>query len=344
MRLQRFGECEVGPVTVVVLGEEPGPRLEVMDLGATTHSLVVTGGDGVRRNVVLGHPTAAHYLGSTAYLGATVGRYANRIAGGAFSLDGRPVRLGVNDRGNTLHGGPDGFDRRLWSVVDGDDTTVLLRLESPDGDQGFPGAVVAEVRYTVLTDAVRIELTASTDAPTVVNLTNHSYFNLRGEGSGSAEGHLLQVQADHFLPVDATGIPLGDLAPVEGTPFDLRTPKRVGDVVRRDHPQLLDARGIDHNVAPDGGGLRRVATLADPETGTTLDLVSDQPGLQVYTGNFLDGSLVGTSGGLYRQGDGIALEPQLFPDSPNHPSFASPVLRPGERYRAVSEWRFGSAG
>jgi aldose 1-epimerase len=341
VRVQPFGECEVGPVSLVTLGGEPGPTLEVMDLGATTHSLVVTGGDGIRRNVVLGHPTAAHYLASTAYLGATVGRYANRIAGGAFSLDGRPVQVGVNDRGNSLHGGPDGFDRRLWTLVDGDETSAVLRLESPDGDQGFPGALVAEVRYAVLPDGVRIELAATTDAPTVVNLTNHTYFNLAGEGSGSAEGHLIQVPADEYLPVDATGIPLGVPAPVDGTPFDLRAPTRVGDVVRRNHPQLRDARGIDHNVAPTGRGSRRVATLTEPTTGTTLDLVSDQPGLQVYTGNFLDGSVLGTSGGLYRQGDGIALEPQVFPDSPNHPSFPSPVLRPGERYTAVSEWRFG---
>jgi aldose 1-epimerase len=340
MRVRPFGECEVGPVRLITLGGEPGPQLEVLDLGATTHRLVVTGGDGVRRNVVLGHPTAAHYLASTAYLGAIVGRYANRIAAGSFSLDGRAVQLAVNDRGNTLHGGPDGFDRRIWTVVDGDDDRVDLRLESPDGDQGFPGGVVAEVRYTVLPDGVRIELSATADAPTVVNLTNHSYFNLAGEGSGTAEDHLLQLPADQYLPVDATGIPLDGPAPVDGTPFDLRTPTRVADAVRRDHPQLRDARGIDHNVVPAGTGFRLVATVSEPTTRTALDLLSDQPGLQVYTGNFLDGSELGTSGSLYRQGDGIALEPQLFPDSPNHPSFASPVLRPGERYTAVSQWRF----
>lgn len=337
-----FGETELGPVHRITVGTPPGPRLRVLDLGGTVQTLEVQGGDGVRRNVVLGHPTAQDYLDSPHYIGGAIGRYANRIAGGRFDLDGVPVQVGAHDRGNHLHGGPDGFDRRTWELVDGDGNTVALRLHSPDGDQGFPGNVTAEVRYTVLDDGVRIDFTATTDAPTLVNLTSHAYVNLNGEGTGTAEDHLLRVDADHYLPVDGTGVPLDGLASVTGTPFDLRTPTAVADVVRTGHPQLRASQGIDHNYAPAGRGFRRVAVLEAPRTRTRMELFSDQPGLQVYTGNFLDGAVLGTGAALYRQGDGIALEPQLFPDSPNRPEFASPVLRAGETYAASLEWRFSA--
>jgi galactose mutarotase-like enzyme len=343
MDSEPFGETELGPVDRITIGAAPGPRLRVLDLGATVQTLEIQCGDGVRRNVVLGHPTAQDYLDSTHYIGAAIGRYANRIAGGRFTLDGVPVQVGVHDRGNHLHGGPDGFDRRTWEVVDRDESSVTFRLHSTDGDQGFPGNVTAEVRYTVLDDGVRIDFTATTDAPTVVNLTSHAYFNLSGEGTGTAEDHLLQVDADHYLPVDETGVPPGGLAPVAGTPFDLRTPTVVADAVRTAHPELRASQGIDHNYAPEGQGLRRVAVLEAPRTRTRMELFSDQPGLQVYTGNFLDGTVPGTGAALYRQGDGIALEPQLFPDSPNHAEFASPVLRAGETYSAAMQWRFSAA-
>jgi aldose 1-epimerase len=181
---------------------------------------------------------------------------------------------------------------------------------------------------------------ATTDATTVVNLTNHAYFNLDGEGAGTIDDHLLTVSADYYTPVDAAGIPVGGHAPVDGTPFDFREPTRIGGAVRREHPQVLDARGIDHNYVVRGQGMRRVAVLESPRTGTRLELHSDKPGLQLYTGNFLDGTRRGTSGGLYRQGDGIAMEPQLFPDSPNRPQWPSAVLRPGEPYRTELQWRF----
>jgi galactose mutarotase-like enzyme len=344
MLIEPHGECELGTVQVITLGTDDGVRLQVLDLGATAHTLHVSGGDGVRRNVLLGHPTPQDRLDSTHYIGATIGRYANRIAGGTFDLDGRTVHVGTNDRGNALHGGPDGFDRRLWEVVEGDDHQVLLRLHSPDGDQGYPGALTAEVRYAVTADRVRVELSATTDAATPVNLTSHAYFNLDGEGSGTAEQHLLEVEAESYLPVDDTGIPTGAPAPVEGTPFDLRRPTVVADAVRRHHPQVAAAQGIDHNLVPVGSGWRRVAVLESPRVRTRMELHTDQEGLQVYTGNFLDGSVTGTGGGLYRQGDGVALEPQLFPDSPNRPAFTSPVLRPGETYRAALEWRFSTTG
>jgi aldose 1-epimerase len=334
----RLGGDGGDEVRLVTIGRAPGIELQVLDLGATVHRLVVTGGDGVRRNVVLGHPTPAEYLDATFYLGGTIGRYANRIASGRFELDGEPVAVGTHDRGHHLHGGPDGFDRRVWSIERHDDTSVELALTSPDGDQGFPGEVRATVTFTVRDDRVDVELTATTTAPTVVNLTSHAYFNLAGEGSGTADDHLLRVAAERYTPVDDTGIPVGEHAPVEGTPFDLREPVVVGDAVRSSHPQVVASSGIDHNFVLDGAGERVVARLDCPATATRLELTSDQPGLQVYTGNFLDGKRRSTSGGLLRQGDGIALEPQLFPDTPNHPEWPSAELRPGQTYRSRLAW------
>lgn len=318
------------------LGSPDGLRLQLSTLGATVHRLDVPCADGPR-NVVLNHREPADRLTSGDYLGGTIGRYANRVAAGRLELDGRVHALRTHDRGNSLHGGPDGFDQRLWSVVESDDTTATLELTSPDGDMGFPGEVVARVAYVVDGDTVRVEMTATTDAPTVVNLTNHAYLNLDG-GGGSIDGHRLAVEASHYTPVDDTGIPLGDHAPVDGTPFDLRAGVLLGEVVRTDHPQFRAARGLDHNLVLDGTGLRTVATLTSTDGSLGLDLRSDQPGLQVYTGNFLDGSHVDDRGRMLRQGDGVALEPQLPPDTPNHPAWPSAVLRPGETYEHVLEW------
>ncbi|KQW48943.1 hypothetical protein ASC77_09505 [Nocardioides sp. Root1257] len=329
-------------VHLLSIGSAPGPVLEVLTLGATAHRLEVAGRDGRRRNVVLGHADAAERLASSDYVGGTIGRYANRIAGGRFVLDDREVVVGVHDRGNSLHGGPDGFDRRLWDVVEHGPDRVVLALVSPDGDQGFPGEVRVLVRYQVSGDRVRIEMEATTDAPTVLNLTNHAYFNLDGEGDGTVDDHLLMVAADEFTPVDATGIPLGGHAPVAGTPFDFRDPAPIGPAVRAEHPQVVDARGVDHNYVVRGEGLRTHAVLVSPRSGIRLELRSDQPGLQVYTGNVLDGTRRSTRGGRYRQGDGIALEPQLFPDSPNRPGWPSARLGPGETYRACLEWGFAA--
>ena len=342
MRSDSFGSTPQGAVQRLSIGSEPGPVLEVLDLGATVHRLWVTGGDGVRRNVVLGHAVPAQYLDSTHYLGGTIGRYANRIAKGTFELDGREVRTEVNDRGNTLHGGPDGFHRRIWTVQDSSDDHVTLGLVSPDGDGGFPGRLEVSVRFETSSDSVAVRFEATSDAATVVNLTSHAYFNLDGEGT--AEEHLLCVPADAYLPIDETGIPSGPPAPVQDTPLDLRRPVRVADSVRSAHPQLVGAAGIDHTFMPQGTGWRLMASLESPRTGTRMELRSDRPGVQVYTGNALDGSVGSTDGGLYRQGDGIALEPQHFPDSPNRPDFESPLLRPGDTYRAALEWRFVALG
>ncbi|WP_210503446.1 aldose epimerase family protein [Nocardioides xinjiangensis] len=338
-----FGRLPDGrDVHLLPIGAAPGVEVEVLTLGATVHRMVVTGGDGERRNVVLGHPDVEERLASGDYVGGTIGRYANRIAAGRFPLAGREVEVRTHDRGNSLHGGPDGFDARLWDVVSHTADEVVLRLVSPDGDQGFPGAVTATARYVVDGDTVRVTMEATTDATTVVNLTNHAYLNLDGEGAGTIDGHLLAVEADEYTPVDATGIPLGGHATVAGTPFDLREPTVLGPALRAEHPQVVAARGIDHDYVVRGTGLRRAAVLSSPVTRTSVEVWSDQPGLQVYTGNFLDGTRRSTSGARYRQGDGIALEPQLFPDSPNRPEWPSPVLEPGETYRSTLEWRFST--
>lgn len=324
----------------VVIGGAPGPELHLLTMGATVHRLVVTGGDGVRRDVSVGLPGAAELLASSDYLGGTIGRYANRIAGGRFDLDGARVELATHDRGNHLHGGPDGFDRRTWDVVTHEPAGVRLRLVSPDGDQGFPGEVTAEAAFSVDGNTVALELTAVTTRPTVVNLTSHAYFNL--DGSGSVDDHLLQVAASTYTPVDETGIPYGDHAPVDGTPFDLRAPARIGDRVRSAHPQVVQARGLDHNLVVDGVGWRPVAVLSSSRSATRMELWSDQPCLQVYTGNFLDGTTVSRDGRLLRQGDGIALEPQLAPDTPNHPAWPTAILRPGEQYNSRMAWVFAA--
>lgn len=324
----------------VVIGGEPGPELHLLDVGASVQRLVVTGGDGVRRDVALGLPDAAAVRASTDFVGGVVGRYANRIAGGRFSLDGREIVLPTNDRGHHLHGGPDGFHRRRWAVIEQGADRVTYELVSPDGDQGYPGTVTARARYVVEGSQVGLELTATTTATTVVNLTSHAYVNLHGRGT--IDEHTLTVPAASYLPVDATAIPLGGEVPVAGTPFDLRNGVELGRVVRSDHAQIRDAHGIDHTYMVDGRGWRRAATLIGPRTGIGMELWSDQPGLQVYTGNSFDGTSRDLEGRLLRQGDGIALEPQLPPDSPNRPGPLSPVLRPGETYRSRIAWLFAT--
>lgn len=315
----------------VVIGRAPGPVLHVLPTGATVQRLEV--GSRRRRNVVLGHATPEDYLVSRDFLGGLIGRYANRIARGRFTLDGVEHRVGTNDRGHALHGGPDGFHRRAWDVVSHTEEEVVLRLESPDGDQGFPGGVSAQVRYAVAGETVEVEMSATTDAPTLVNLTQHTYFSLGGglDGVHDVRDHELRVAAGRYTPTDATAIPVGEHAPVAGTPFDLRAARRLGEA------------GIDHNYVPEGHGLRPVAELTCRRTRLSLVVATDQPGLQVYTGQGLDGSQRSVDGiplGAYA---GVALEPQLAPDSPHHDEsddWPSAVLRPGETYRSVLEWRF----
>ncbi len=336
-----FGSLDDGSeVTAYTLAADArGIELTVLDLGATVARLRMPLRDNDFVDVVLGLATARDYAAPTnPYLGATVGRYANRIADATFTLDGVRHDLAANEGTTCLHGGPGGFHSRQWSLAASDDTSLELRLVSADGDQGFPGEVTAGVRYSVTADSVTIEHVAVTSAPTVVSLTNHAYLNLAGEGT--VDEHRLTVAADGYLPVDARSIPLGHVEPVEGTPFDLRRGAVVGERVAADHPQVRLAGGIDHAFVPSGDGLRPVARLEHPPTGRSLEVSTTQPSVQVYTGQQLDGSLVDRSGRVLEPRSGLALECQAYPDAPNQPAFPSAVLRPDEAYRASTVWRF----
>ena len=337
-----FGALPDGsPVIRYTLSRPGGLTLRVLTYGGIVQSLEVPDALGRVVNVVLGFVSLHGYLAAPdAYFGGVVGRFANRLAGGRFSLDDTTYAVAVNAGANCLHGGSAGFDKRLWRAEPLSDHELRLSLASPEGDQGFPGRLSVEVTYCLLESGVRIDYRATTDAPTVVNLTNHSYFNLAGEGSGSVEAHTLVIDADEFTPVSRDLIPTGEVAAVAGTPLDLRRETAIGTHLRDPHPQLLAARGYDHNYVLKGAGQRRAARLADPASGRVLEVLTDQPGLQVYSGNFLNGSHVGTDGRAYRQGDGLALETQHFPDSPNHPAFPSTVLRPGQVFATSTTWQF----
>ncbi|MBK9477037.1 MAG: galactose mutarotase [Tetrasphaera sp.] len=318
--------------------------VDVLEQGATIQRLFVPDAAGHVRNIVLGHSGPGDYRQSTGYLGAVVGRYANRIAGGRFELDGRQWVLAANEGTTTLHGGPDGFDRRLWTVLEVQGDRLTLQLVSPHGDGGFPGRLVVTVTYAVSPDRLRIDLSATTDAPTVVNLTNHSYFNLDGEDAPTIHEHALQVAAESYLPTGPDGIPTGEVASVEGTPFDLREARVLGEVLRAPHPQIAAAGGLDHTFVVRGSGIREHAVLTSARTGLRLAVSSDQPGIQVYTGDHLQPLPVGTSGRSYLPGAGVALETQHFPDSPHRPEFPSTVLRPGETFSTTTIWDITAAG
>ena len=319
-----------------------GIRLEIVTAGAAVRRLVVTGADGPA-DVVLGLADPSAYGSGLDYLGATIGRFGNRIRGGRFMLDGVSHQLSTNENGNTLHGGVEGFDQRVWTVVDRSPDRLTLGLHSPDVDQGFPAALDVTVTYAVSAGSVTIEYRATTDRDTVVSLTNHTYFNLDDGGAGPVDDHMLEVTADAFTVVDAALLPTGELREVTGTPFDLRTPQRLGDVLARDDEQLRFGGGVDHNLVVRDTGPRHVATLRG-RSGRTLVVESDQPGVQVYTGAHFDGTLVGTGGTAYGPRAGIALETQGFPDAPNQDHFPSQVLRPGETYASTTTWRIGHDG
>jgi aldose 1-epimerase len=337
-----FGALPDGsPVICYTLSRPGGLTLRVLTYGGIVQSLEVPDAHGDMANVVLGFASLHGYLASEkTYFGGLIGRFANRLAGGRFNLDDKSYTVDVNDGGNCLHGGRSGFDSQLWHAEPLGDNELRLSLTSPDGDQGFPGRLNVEVTYRLLESGVHIGYRATTDAPTVINLTNHSYFNLAGEGSGSVEAHTLVIDADEFTPLRQDLIPTGEVAEVAGTPLDFRSETAIGARLRDPHPQLLAARGYDHNYVLRGAGLRRAARLADPATGRVLEVLTDQPGLQLYSGNFLDGSHVGTGGRAYRQGDGLALETQHFPDSPNHSAFPSTELRPGQLFATSTTWQF----
>lgn len=326
-----------------------GTRLGVLSYGGIVQSLEVPDRRGRYANISLGFGNVGDYVTHSPYFGALIGRYGNRIAEGRFTLDGETYQLPVNDGPNSLHGGDKGFDKLIWDVepwARGGETGLTLSLTSPDGDMGYPGTLRVRVDYILTrTGAFRIVYEATTTAPTVVNLTNHTYFNLSGEGSGSVYDHELQLDASRFTPVGETLIPTGELARVAGTPFDFRRAKPIGEDIREAHQQVLYGQGFDHNFVLDKGITPRpenAMKVTDPASGRTLRIATTEPGVQLYTGNFLDGSFAGTSGRVYRQGDAFCLETQHFPDSPNQPDFPSTVLRPGERYRSETVHTFGT--
>ncbi|GGQ29913.1 aldose 1-epimerase [Actinomadura coerulea] len=323
-------------------------RVRVITYGGIIQTIETPDRHGRLANVTLGFPTLSDYLTkNSTYFGALIGRYGNRIAKGRFALDGHEYQLTTNNNGNTLHGGTTGFDQRVWSatpITGGGGVALRLSHTSPDGDQGFPGTLKTDVTISVTRhNAIRFDYGATTDKPTVVNLTNHSYFNLSGEGSGTVYDHRLQINGSRYTPVGSSElIPTGRIAPVRGTPLDFTRPAAIGARIRTGFDQLLYGQGYDHNFALDGSGWKVAARVHDPASGRTLAISTDQPGLQFYSGNFLDGTLVGTGGRVYRQGDGFALETQHFPDSPNHADFPSTELDPGRTYHSTTVYQFGA--
>lgn len=344
-----FGKLADGTEVFCWSLENGGTRLKVLSYGGIVQSLEIPDRHGRYENVALGFDNIEDYVAESPYFGALIGRYGNRIGKGRFTLDGKSHQLSVNDGENSLHGGAQGFDKRVWDVepfVTGSDVGLHLSCPSVDGEQGYPGTLKVKVTYTLTRHGDwRIDYEATTDKATVVNLTSHVYWNLAGEASGTIYDHELEIAASRYTPVDSGLIPTGELAKVAGTPFDFRRTKTVGEDIRVAHQQLLYAKGIDHNWALDKGVTAQpapVATLRDPSSGRSMTISTTEPGLQFYSGNFLDGTLVGTGGTVYRQGDGLCLETQHYPDSPNKPCFPSTVLRPGQTYRTTTIHSFDS--
>lgn len=376
MTQEPFGTTPRGEaVSVFTLTNPGGMAVRAMTYGGIILSVQVPDRDGRLGDVVLGYDDLAGYLEETPYFGAIIGRYGNRIRGGRFELDGAGYDLAVNNGENHLHGGIAGFDKVVWEAEpfqNGEGVGVVFSRISPDGEEGYPGNLNVRVTYTLTRESALVfDYLATADAPTPVNLTQHSYFNLAGHGSGDVLGHRLTLNAPRYTPVDEGLIPTGELAPVEGTPFDFRLPHAIGERIETDHPQIRFGGGYDHNFvlagegsgtpggeARDSGGgwagavpgsldrgefgkLVPAARVVEPSSGRVMEVYTTEPGIQFYSGNFLDGSLTGKGGAVYRFRTGFCLETQHFPDSPNQPAFPSTILRPGEEYRSRTVYRFG---
>ncbi|CAA9554032.1 MAG: Aldose 1-epimerase [uncultured Thermomicrobiales bacterium] len=353
MSSEPFGTLNGQDVEIYTLTNANGMEVKVLTYGATLQSIMVPDREGTMANVSLGFDTIEEYATMSPYFGCIIGRYGNRIALGQFELEGETYQIAINNEPNTLHGGDRGFDKYVHAAEDvsGDDGPALrLSRVSPDGEENYPGNLTYSVTYT-LTDAdeLRIDYSATTDRTTIVNLTNHCYFNLAGEGSGSVLDHVVQFNASRYTPVDETLIPTGDLAEVAGTPFDFTTAKPLGQDIRdTSSEQIVIGLGYDHNWVldreeGDTTTLFEAATVTDPASGRTMTCLTTEPGMQFYSGNFLNGAYGGPSGRAYRQGDAFALETQHFPDSPNQPDFPSTVLEPGDEYVSTTVYRFGVA-
>ncbi|MBI4408200.1 MAG: galactose mutarotase [Gemmatimonadetes bacterium] len=344
-----FGATPDGKtVSVYTLRNRNGMEARIITYGGVILSLKVPDRNGKPGDVVLGYDSLPAYLASSPYFGALIGRYGNRIARGRFTLDGRTYTLATNNGPNHLHGGLQGFDKVVWEAepfTTPDSVGIIFRYTSTDGEEGYPGTLRAQVVYNLTNDnALMFDYTASTDKPTPVNLTQHSYFNLAGDGARDILGHVVRVNADRFTPVDSTLIPTGELRSVVGTPFDFRTAHAIGERIGRDDEQLRFGLGYDHNFVLNRTGVGRDLVLAaevhEPTTGRVMEIFTTEPGLQFYSGNFLDGTLRGKGGVVYRQRYGFAMETQHFPDSPNQAAFPSTILRPGREYRSRTIYRF----
>lgn len=318
-------------------------EVRVMAYGAKIVSIRTPDRSGKMADIVLGYDTLQGYLDDTkTHFGSVVGRYGNRIGKGQFTLDGKSYQIPVNNGANALHGGPIGFDQHLWQgkeVPNG----VEFTLVSPDGDMGFPGTLTAHVKYTVEGDTLRLDYSATTDKDTVLNITNHSYFNLNGDDQGDILGHKIEIKSEKFTPVDAGLIPTGEFTPVAGTPLDFRKPETIGARINDNTEQMQRGGGYDFNFVVDGsaGTLRPAAVVTDPASGRKMTVETTEPGVQFYSGNFLDGTFTGRHGNKYQKHAGLCLETQHFPDSPNHPNFPSTVLHPGRTFHSTTTFTFG---
>lgn len=343
-----FGMVDGKPVDLFVLENSNHLEMKVTNYGGIVVSLVVPDRDGNMDDIVLGYNQLEAYVKHNPYFGAIIGRYGNRIGNAQFTLEGQKYTLAKNEGENNLHGGIKGFDKVVWDakpVMDDDYVGLILKYLSKDGEEGFPGNLDVTVKYILNNDnEFRIDYRATTDKTTIVNLTNHSYFNLTGEGSGDILGHEVVINAERFTPVDETLIPTGELAPVEGTPMDFRIPTAIGARIDADYEQLKIGKGYDHNFVlnkDQEGAMTLAATAYEPASGRFMEVFTTEPGMQFYTGNFLNG-MIGKSGKPYNFRNAFCFETQHFPDSPNKPEFPSVVLRPGEEYKTTTIYKFST--
>jgi aldose 1-epimerase len=346
---QPYGTVDGRAVSLYTLRNARGMEIRVTNYGGIIVSLVVPDRNGRPGDIVLGFDSLQDYVRSSPYFGALIGRYANRIAHGRFTLDGHTYMLATNDGPNSLHGGLKGFDKRVWDAAPFQAPGrrgLVLQYTSPNGEEGYPGTLHVTVRYT-LTDDDRliVDYHATTDRATPVNLTQHSYFNLAGAGHGDVLKHVVMINADAFTPIDSTLIPTGEIRSVAGTPFDFRKPTAIGARIDEPDPQLRYGHGYDHNFVlhrlPGDTAVSLAARVYEPASGRVMEIYTDQPGLQFYSGNYLDGTLKGKGGAVYGRRSGFAMETQHFPDSPNHPGFPSTILKAGQEYRTRTIYVFG---
>ena len=335
-------------VALYTLTNANGMVVTVSEWGAAVQSIVVPDRDGNLADIVLGYPSLDGYLGDSSYQGYTIGRYGNRIGKGQFTIDDETYQVTQNEGENSLHGGALGFHKKLWSseIVDQEGVVgVAMSLSSPDGEEGYPGNIEVKAIFTLNNqNELKIAYEGVTDKSTVLNMTHHMYYNLTGDYKNSILDHILRIAADDITPVDSQLIPTGELMPVEGTPFDFRTPTAIGARINEDNEQLKLAGGYDHNwVFTDADGTMRLqVSLYEPDSGRLMEILTEEPGIQFYSGNFLDGTIVGKRGEKYEFRHGMCLEPQHFPDSPNHANFPSTLLKPGETYQTASILRFST--